>query len=254
MTPRSRIDNRILRGLVTAFLVPSALALHLAIQRIAPPPRWVLDPPLGGVVPFLPASVWVYLLLFPLLVATAVLVPRRRFVRLLAAWTLASVSSWSLILLVPVSFERPQPSDIASSLYTWVFELVHRADPAHVSFPCLHAALTFLCYFALRDRARPLPSVFLILSLAIAASTLTTRQHLVLDNVAGFLIALVCARLTLHSRLGAGARSPPIQGCADVDAGADRQEEDVARPRPTPIGHGRLEAEGGGRGVDSRRR
>lgn len=178
--------------------------LHLTIQRIAPAPRWVLEPPLGGLVPFLPASVWIYLLLFPILVATAVLVPGHRYVRLLGAWSLASVFSWSLILLLPVSFERPHPSTISDPLHAWAFELLHRADPAHVSFPCLHSALVFLCYFAVRDRARPLPGLVLGLSLAVAASTLTTRQHLVLDNVVGFLIAVGCARLALATEADSG--------------------------------------------------
>jgi hypothetical protein len=74
-----------------------------------------------------------------------------------------------------------------------VFARVHGADPAHVTFPCLHSAVTWIAWFAVRDRGPRLSRALLVLAVAITLSTMTTRQHMIADNVAGLAIAGFCA-------------------------------------------------------------
>ena len=94
---------------------------------------------------------------------------------------------WSIILLVPVSFERPAPSSIEGSFYRWVFTFVHESDPSHITFPCLHVAVTWICFLYLKNI--PGQSWRLALMIAITISTLTTKQHLIIDVVAGMGLA-----------------------------------------------------------------
>jgi hypothetical protein len=195
----------LVRGAATAALALGGLGVHLAVQRLAPPARYHVGDALVEIVPFLPWTIWTYLLFFALLVAAGSLVEPARYRRLVAAWALASVVTWALVLLVPVTFDRPAAASIDGPLHRWVFGLVHGIDASHVTFPCLHAAATWIAWLALRDRGPLLRRGLFVLAVAITLSTMTTRQHLVTDNVAGIALAWVCARAVLRPRAPAGA-------------------------------------------------
>jgi hypothetical protein len=115
---------------------------------------------------------------------------------LIGAWALASVATWVLVLLVPVTFARPDLSTL-DPVHRWVLGRVYRLDPAHVTFPCLHSALTWISWWALRDRGPRVRALVTVLAVAIPLSTMTTRQHLVTDNAAALVIAWACARTML---------------------------------------------------------
>ena len=191
------LESPVRRGALTAVVVLGGLAIHLAVQRSAPPPLLRLDGGLVAMTPFLPWTVWIYLLFFPLLVATGALISPERWIRLVGAWGVASITTWVLVLLVPVTFARPALSALGDSAHGWVLGVVYGIDPAHVTFPCLHAAVIWIAWLALARADRRLRVAFLVLALAITVSTMTTRQHLVTDNVAGLAIAWFSARLLL---------------------------------------------------------
>jgi hypothetical protein len=202
----SRIDRSpFARGASTGALAAGALGVHLAVQRLAPPARYHAGDGLVEIVPFLPWTVWTYLFFFPLVVATAVLVPPERYRRLVAAWALAAGVTWTLVLLVPVTFARPDAAAIEGPLHRWAFGAIHGIDARHVTFPCLHAAATWISWLALRDREPWLRRALFVLAVAITFSTMTTRQHLLTDNVAGIALAWVCSRAVLGPRAAGAA-------------------------------------------------
>ena len=200
------------RGALTAALATVGLTVHLTVQRLAPPPIWRAGEPLVGLLPFLPWTIWIYLLFLPLLVVTGALQPADRWRRLALAWSLASVASWILVLLVPVTFARPDLS-LVDPLHAWILGRVYGLDAAHVTFPCLHSAVTWICWHALRDRGPRLRAGVFVLGVAITLSTMTTRQHLATDNAAGLVIAWACARTIMPApfrvRQRASARTEP---------------------------------------------
>jgi hypothetical protein len=201
-------DSRALRALLTALLAAGGLAVHLMVQRLAPAPIAHPNAGLQGWVPFLPWTIWIYLSFFPLLVAAGVLVPAARWWRLVLAWAMASVTSWLLVLAVPVTFPRPAPTALGA-LHGFVFGVVHGVDSAHVTFPCLHAAVIWIAWLALRDQSAGLRAGGLVVAAAITLSTMTTRQHLVTDNLAGLAIAWASARVALP--LGSRSRAAADQ-------------------------------------------
>jgi hypothetical protein len=200
------------RAVVTAALAIGGLAVHLAIQRLAPPPLWRAEGMVVDWLPFAPWTVWIYLLMFPLLVAAGALVPAASWPRLALAWTLGAAASWVLVLLVPVTFARPDLGAV-DPLNAWALGRVYDIDPAHVTFPCLHAASIWIAWSALRERGPRLRAVAFALAIAITISTMTTRQHLITDNAAGLAIAWACVRTVRPSSgaslLGADQGSPP---------------------------------------------
>jgi hypothetical protein len=216
----SHLTDRARRGALTAAVAAGGLAIHLAVQRLAPPPIVRAGEALVSLFPFLPWTVWIYLLFFPLLVLTGALVEASRWRRLFLAWAMASVTSWILICLVPVSFHRPDPGAIAGSLHAWVYRTMYRADPAHVTFPCLHSAITWISWSALRHRGARWNAGLLVLATAITLATMTTRQHLVTDNAAGLMIAWASARVALGPTIGPDAARVNHAGRAGREPGS----------------------------------
>ena len=104
---------------------------------------------------------------------------------------------WSIILIAPVSFERPNPVTIDSLFYQWVFTFVHEADPSHITFPCLHVAVTWICFAFLRDQPGRNGRIGLVL--AITLSTLFTKQHLIVDVIAGLALAWFSVWMTANN-------------------------------------------------------
>ena len=234
MLRTTHLESRFRRAVLTAVLVTAGLTVHLTVQRLAPPPIVHAGGTLVDAFPFLPATVWIYLTFFPLMVATGALVPTDRYPRLVAAWTLASATAWTLVLLVPVTFSRPDPAAVGDGLHGWVFARLYGLDAAHVTFPCLHSAVTWISWWALRDRGPRLRAGVLALAAAITVSTMTTAQHLLTDNLGGLLIAGSSAWLMLPDR----ARSAAPRATATVAAayGADGgptagESADEAPPR-----------------------
>jgi hypothetical protein len=207
------------RAALTAALATAGLATHLTVQRLAPPPIWRASPALVDLLPFLPWTIWIYLAFFPLLVVTGALQSAARWRRLALAWILASVASWILVVLVPVTFARPDTAALGP-VHAWAFGRVYGLDRAHVTFPCLHAAATWICWHALRDRGPRVAAVVFAIAVAITLSTMTTRQHLVTDAAAGLAIAWACA-WTVRPAAGTKLLTP--------DQGADRETVSESR-------------------------
>jgi hypothetical protein len=148
-----------------------------------------LDPTLAldRWIPFCPGWVWIYELtyLLPFAAAFAIDDPHR-FNRAVLAIGLASVSAYAVYLTLPVAFAWPPLGDSLAERVL-AMERAYDFPPGANHLPSLHVANALLLFAAVRgqrlgkrgDRAA------LGLTLAIAASTLLVKKHLVVDVVAG---------------------------------------------------------------------
>lgn len=191
------------RLLAATVLVFGGLWLHELIQALARPPL-IVDSALDQSIPFLPWTIWVYFAFFPLIGWTALVVRPDLFLRFVLAATLAAVVAWACVLLFPISFERPDAASIAGEWHRRVFTFVHAVDPAHISFPSLHVAVTWICTFMLWQRRHRLS--LLLLGAAISLSTLATRQHLVVDVAGGVALAWICVAAVTRLAATQGVR------------------------------------------------
>ena len=182
-----------IRLLIAPFLVFGGLWLHEVIQTQAGTP-FIVDNALERSIPFLPWTVWIYFSFFVFIGSTVFRVEDRIFWRFILASCLAATIAWSIVLLVPISFSRPDPALIDSEIYRQIFSFVHDADPSHITFPSLHVGVTWICVFLLLDR----PGRFwrLALGVAISLSTLSTKQHLISDVIGGIALAWLCVWLS----------------------------------------------------------
>lgn len=147
-------------------------------------------------IPLVPASIWVYasmLLLFCLPIFT---ISRERARREALAAILALFVAGFIWLVFParLGFERIVPEG-----YGLAYETMFMLDHPHNLVPSLHIIFSSLVVLACGQNAPGRIKIGLWFWLAaIAASTVLTHQHHLLDVVAGLLVAIVCRSLLVR--------------------------------------------------------
>lgn len=170
-------------------------------------PHTDMTSPLDGAIPFLPWTVSVYVgayVFWAVGYNLAVLPGGERAGRFLAADILGKAVCLVLFLALPTALVRPEIPEGAP--LGWMLRIIYALDRPDNLFPSIHCLDSWLCWAAVRGRKDDVPAWFrvfsLLFSLAIAASTLTTRQHVLADVAAGFLLAEVCWQLAGRTPLG----------------------------------------------------
>ncbi|MBI4601165.1 MAG: phosphatase PAP2 family protein [Planctomycetes bacterium] len=133
--------------------------------------------------PLLPWTILPYLSVYVLVGLAVLLQPDEEGVRRYLKASLAAFSvTYVLFALFPTRMERiPLPEE--GSAWLWAFRLTRAVDEPHTCLPSLHITNCVLPVLAvLGTRLWPWFSLWAV---AIAASTLTTSQHLFLDIPAG---------------------------------------------------------------------
>jgi membrane-associated phospholipid phosphatase len=167
--------------------------MHELVQAQAGSPLNI-DNALERAIPFLPWTVWIYFSFFVFIGSTVFRVENHLFWRFVVSSTLAALIAWSIVLLLPISFDRPDPALINNELYRQIFTFIHESDPSHITFPSLHVAVTWICTFLLWNR--PGRGWRFALGVAISLSTLFTKQHLISDVIGGVALAWFCVWFT----------------------------------------------------------
>lgn len=179
--------------LALAYAVFSVLYLGAAALPRAVPVT--LSPSaLDTAIPFLPWTVWAYLSQFPFLgfvywQACGTVAWARNLRGMLAA-TGASVA---IFVLYPTRI--PRETIDADPATTLAFNLLYWTDPATNCLPSLHVSLALLGASGFWPERPRLAGACLAWAALITISTLTTRQHYVVDVLAGIVVAAVAASL-----------------------------------------------------------
>ena len=210
--PAERFADRRWRLLALLALWPlTTLAYQLAgwlagLRGAAP--AWVL--PVDAAMPLLPWTLAIYLSLGLFCLVPAWQDDPARFRRLLRA-ALGSLAACCLVFVaVPAAIDRGTlPDGWWGQAYAWL----RYVDPPHNTCPSLHVA-----YVVLVLAAAPRRWWTAAWGLAIIVSTLTTRQHILIDVAAGTALALAAWRLA--GRWDQGRHTAAADGSASIKAGS----------------------------------
>jgi membrane-associated phospholipid phosphatase len=125
-------------------------------------------------------SLYVFVIVLPLLVVRQPDLLRRA----MQGYLLVMIVAYTGFLLYPTAAPRPVslPVDGFSS---WVLAIAYAVDPPYGCFPSLHVAYAFVSAFACGRVHRGVGVVALLWAGLIGVSTLYTKQHYVVDVVAG---------------------------------------------------------------------
>jgi membrane-associated phospholipid phosphatase len=168
-----------------------------------------LSLPVDLVLPFVPEATLIYSSLYAMFALVPFILRTDREVRVLArsiAWEVVVAAPFFLAL--PMS-EPSIPADLGR--FAAAFRVADAINLQHNLFPSLHASFAFTVAAVLGRRSRlPGRAAFAAWSLAIAISTLLTRQHVIID-IAGalVLVSVVLWRAQKKGHLSPWGTCPP---------------------------------------------
>ena len=116
--------------------------------------------------------------------------------RFLCTHILGMLIAMAFFLFLPTTCTRPQVT--GGGPWNWILRLIYAADTPDNLFPSLHCQLSWLCYLALKEAPNVSPNgkrFCCVFSLLVFVSTLTTKQHILIDVLGGWLIAELTFRL-----------------------------------------------------------
>ncbi len=164
-------------------------------------PRGSIALPIDGKIPLIEEWVLVYFGCYVFWFGGLGLAARqdsRRFYGFFTRAFFSLVVAYLFFIFFPLSIARPEI--VGEDIFASLMRLLYEIDPPHNLFPSLHCFFNWIVYTQIRGR-REYPLAFRIFacvfSFAVFASTLFTRQHYVLDVVAGVLLAELSGLLLL---------------------------------------------------------
>ncbi len=150
-------------------------------------------------VPFWPTSGLIYFSMFPLLVGTFLAIRNlHQATRFLYACLFAQTIAMACFLLWPTQYPRELfalPST-TSAVGAALVGFCRSNDAAVNCLPSLHVSTVVLCISALRGSRLFLPAM--LAGIPLAASTLTFKQHYLVDVIAGALLGMIASFVFLR--------------------------------------------------------
>ena len=143
-------------------------------------------------IPFWSITVWTYLAQYPLLLlAFGQCRDLPRCGRFLYAALLMQAWAAMIYLAYPVRAPRPDLTQLREldRLSAWLVRGVHTIDAPVNCLPSLHVSSCLLCLWLIAGESRPFVRAFALASLICIASTLTFKQHYVVDLLLGAVLA-----------------------------------------------------------------
>lgn len=185
-------ENKWAVGLVW-FVIASFLYLtsnHFPIFT----PQLLPMTPLDQAIPFLPHTVWIYIseyiFFFVIYALSKDLANANKY---LYSFLGLQMISAAIFWVWPTTFPRelfPLPQDL-DALTHLVFTQLRQTDSPNNCCPSLHVSSVYLASFVFLDEQRKRFPLFFIWGTLIALSTLTTKQHYIVDVVAGLGMAML---------------------------------------------------------------
>jgi membrane-associated phospholipid phosphatase len=182
------------RVTVPMVLLMSLVPLYIFIPELFPPEtRYAPELPLDRAIPLVPVwalvygALYVFLILLPVFVVRQDEHVRRTVIAYLLIWLTAYLF---FFLLYPTAAPRPARV-IGEGFAVWGLSTLYSSDPPYNCFPSLHVAHSFVSALACYRIHRGLGLVATICAALVALSTLLTKQHYILDVIAGVFLALV---------------------------------------------------------------
>jgi membrane-associated phospholipid phosphatase len=188
---------------VVGYLLFNMLYLGSAAMAVQAP-RVIMPTAIDLALPFVAASIWVYLSQF-LLLPWALASTQDDATRSRAFYSMLLATLLSSLVFALYPTRVPHPPTPVGGLQGLAWHVLRLADTPNNAFPSLHVALAAIAGVTLWQRRRRLLAV--AWPGGIMLSTLATRQHVSWDIAGGLLVAALAWILT--PRLVPYARTPP---------------------------------------------
>jgi membrane-associated phospholipid phosphatase len=152
------------------------------------------------VVPLQPAWALVYgsLYLFVILLPVLIVRQEEQIRRTVRAYLLVWIAAYVCFLIYPTTAPRPAKV-IGEGFAVWGLRFLYSADPPYNCFPSLHVAHSFVSALTCYRLHRGMGVAAALCASLIGVSTLHTKQHYILDVIAGIFLACVAYAVFLRN-------------------------------------------------------
>jgi membrane-associated phospholipid phosphatase len=181
-------------------LLVALIPLYVFIPALMPG-RAVYAPELAPdrALPLLPAWSLVYGALYLFLILLPVLVVRQREHVRRTVWANLTVWISAYVCFVVYPTVAPRPDEVVGQGFgVWGLRMLYSADPPYNCFPSLHVAHSFVSALTCYRLDRRLGAAATVCASLVAVSTLFSKQHYILDVIAGVLLAGVAYAVFLR--------------------------------------------------------
>lgn len=200
--------NRLIPRYSRSWLV-GIFCLNLAVYfgtRLFPRLSAYTDLTLGidRYVPYVPAMILPYILAYPYWAVNYIMIAREsrtRCKRVIGGEIIAKTICLICFIVFPTAFARPEAT--GSGLFPFLVKIIYRLDRPDNLFPSIHVLESWICWRGLIG-SRRIPGYWkhfsFLFTLAVCASTVMVRQHVLIDIPGGILAAetgLLLSRLIL---------------------------------------------------------
>ena len=163
-------------------------------------------------IPFVPASIWIYVWVFPAALMPLFVVRCPRLFRLTAAaYAIAIAVSLVCFTLLPVTSQRlraPRSALDPGQASDWLVALVYAVDPPYNLFPSLHLSIAALAALSVWSASRRYGLIAFVAVILVGVSVCTAKQHFVLDVVGGLVVGTLVGTALLGRYRAAPGVSP----------------------------------------------
>lgn len=154
-------------------------------------------------VPFIPGWIIVYVVCFAFWAVNYILVTRTghdEWFKFATGDYLSRIVCMVFFVLLPTTNVRPEVT--GNGFADNIVKFIYFVDPATNLFPSIHCLVSWMCYIGIRGR-KIIPLWYrafsCIFSIMVFLSTQFTKQHYIVDVIAGVIIAEVCLYIGKHT-------------------------------------------------------
>lgn len=171
-------------------------------------PHHNIEGRLDGLIPFVPSTVAIYLGCYLFWIVNYILIARqgkREVCQFFAADFLSRMVCLACYLIYPTTNTRPLVE--AEGFWNQVVAALYRVDAADNLFPSIHCLVSWFCYIGMRGKSyipRWYRGASCVMALLVCISTLTTKQHVIVDVIGGVALAEICLLI---------GKLPAVWGC-----------------------------------------
>ena len=105
----------------------------------------------------------------------------------------------SVLSVMSCILQQTRPEIVGSDIWAQLMRFLYSMDAADNLFPSIHCLVSWLCYIGIRGNKKVpqwIRTTFCICAIAVFISTLTTKQHVIYDVVAGVILIEVTYRIS----------------------------------------------------------
>jgi len=147
-------------------------------------------------IPFMPEHVWIYHTILPAIFLTMFLLVETKYIFLSTFW--ACVIAMVILNISYIFFPSfyPRPEFEVSSISEAMVYLTYQIDGSNNTFPSGHVAFAWIMFFGafyskIVCRVQGLRALYFLWAVGISLSTLTLKQHYIVDVFSGVLLAII---------------------------------------------------------------